>query len=155
MTGLVHKIDSLLGTVVAAVAGLAGTQLLAFMQQYRQRLEGHLAEAELHVRQIREATLYANVEVTTKAKLHEAALDRVSELTDSLDAMLTADPVTRPFVFLAHLEREIARAALDSFQPALPLDVVSLAYGGAGMVLAWIVYELLKAPFAARVRRRA
>ena len=58
---------------------MAGWYQADRVQQYRQRLEGHLAEAELH----------------------EAVLDRVANLSPAFDAMMTADTIARPFVFLA------------------------------------------------------
>ncbi|MBT3395783.1 MAG: DUF2937 family protein, partial [Alphaproteobacteria bacterium] len=44
------KIDSLIGTIFAAAMGLLTSQFLAFVQQYRQLLNGRLAEAQRNVR---------------------------------------------------------------------------------------------------------
>ena len=55
MKWLAAKVDSLIGTVFAAVMGLLASQFLAFIHQYRQSLGGHLAKAQLAERQTREA----------------------------------------------------------------------------------------------------
>lgn len=148
MVWIARKLDFLIGTIVAAVAGLAGTQLLAVIQQYRQRLEGHLAEAELNHRQILSGDAYRALEDGPRARLAEAAFERVAELARALDAILNAESFARPFAFFSHLEPEIAAATLRAFEPALPIDVVSLVYGLAAMILGWSAYEIVKLPFA-------
>ena len=148
MGWITRKLDSLIGTMVAAIAGILGTQFLAVVQQYRQRLEGHLAEAELNHRQILSGDAYRALEESTRTRLAEAAAERAAELSRALDAIVDADAFTRPFAFLLHLEPEIAAAALGAFEPAIPIDVVSIAYGVAGMILGWAAYEIVKLPFA-------
>jgi hypothetical protein len=154
MVWIARKLDSLIGTIVAAIAGVVGTQFLAVIQQYRQRLEGHLAEAELNHRQILTADVYRALEDGTRARLAEAAAERAAELARALDAIMGADALSRPFVFVRHLEPEIAAATLRAFEPALPIDVVSIVYGLAGMVLGWTAYEIVKLPFTFPGRNR-
>ena len=148
MAWIARKLDSLIGTVVAAIAGVAGTQLLAVIQQYRQRLEGHLAEAELNHRQILSADAYRALEDGPRARLAEAAAERAAELARALEAIVGADALGRPFAFFRHLEPEIAAATLGAFEPALPIDVVSIVYGLAGMIVGWTAYEIVKLPLA-------
>ncbi|MDP6604335.1 MAG: DUF2937 family protein [Rhodospirillales bacterium] len=148
MGWIARKLDSLVGTMVAAIAGVVGTQFLAVIQQYRQRLEGHLAEADLNHRQILSGDAYRALEESTRTRLAEAAAERAAELARALDAIVNADAFARPFAFLRHLEPEIAAATLRSFEPAIPIDVVSIAYGLAGMILGWLAWEIVKLPFA-------
>ena len=154
MRWLFRKLDSLVAAMFAALGGIAASQFLAFLQQYRQRLGGRLEEAEANYLLIRDGTLYRAVDESTRAQLAEAAQARVEVLATAYDAIDAADPFAKPFVFLRHIDGEIARTAFAAFQPALPLDPVSLAYGGAGLGLTWIVYELLKAPVALAIAGR-
>jgi hypothetical protein len=59
----------------------------------------------------------------------------------------------RPFVFFRHLDQDIALATAQAFHPALAIEVQSLIFGGAGIVLGWVVWELVKAPLLLFRRR--
>jgi len=52
------------------------------------------------------------------------------------------------------MDPDIALATARDFQPAVPLDAPSLALGLVGMVIGWLAWELVKAPFALFRRRR-
>lgn len=86
-------------------------------------------------------------------KLAGAAGARVEELGRAYDALAQGSALERPLAFLRHADWDIARATLQDFQPALPIDTVSLAYGFAGIVLGWLIWELIKAPCRTVVRR--
>ena len=137
-----RKIDSLIGTVIAACSGLAASQAQAFIHQYLQRLGGHLDEATLM--QQRFASSAKN------EALVKAATERIQELSQSHDAITSADVLSRPFVFARHMDMDITLATSQSFTPSLPLEAQSLAYGLIGIVAGWLVYELVKAPFGFR-----
>lgn len=141
---ILRQIDSLIGVAIAAIAGLAASQLLAFIQQYQQRLGGHLDEARLNLQRALETGGAGRQEIA------RAAADRVAELEAADQAIRAAGVFSKPIAFLQHLDGTIADGTLQTFQPALPLDPTSLAYGGAGIVLAWILYNGIKAPFRRR-----
>ena len=153
MRWLLGKLDSLLSTVIGAAAGLAASQVLAFIQQYRQRLGGHLAEAQLNLRETLDSELYRGLEPAAQRALASPLADRVSDLADTLNALGSSGPWLLPWAFVRELELGIAAATLAEFRPALPLDLVSLSYGAAGILVGWLVYDLLKAPFRRRRRR--
>ena len=148
MRWIFRKLDSLAGTAVAAVAGLATAQVVAFIHAYLQRLGGHLDEArrgqgELlngQVAVIQDEGLRGQVTALTQARID--ALDAAYRAIDQ------AGVFAQPFVFFRHIDREIASATMQSFVPALPLDMPSLVFGFAGIVLGWLLWALVKAPFA-------
>ncbi len=146
MRWLIKQIDSLVGTVLAATLGIAASQALAFMQQYQQRLGGHLAEARLNLRQIRDGTALQDVSAGTREQLAAVATERIGELEAARDAIDAAGPFAKPFLFFTHVDWDIARGTLQSFQPAVPLDVTSLAYAALGMIIAWLIYNAIKSP---------
>lgn len=153
MTWLARKFDSLMSAVFAAVCALAASQFLAFVQQYRQRLGGHLDEAV----RMRERVVSGETARGLTAQAREQLAD---DLGFRVEFLLTADVglreasfLTRPFVFLGSFDREIALATLAEFQPALPLDTGSLIYAGCGLLLGWLLWELVKLPV--RPLRRA
>ncbi len=147
------KLDSLVGTVLAATAGLAASQLQAFIHAYLYRLGGHLDEARRTHEWIVEDARGAG-EAATQTRLAEIASARVGELQSAYDAITTAGVFSRPLVFFTRLDDDIARATWRTFEPSLPLDTASLAYGIAGMVVAWMVYEIVKLPVVIPMRRR-
>jgi hypothetical protein len=139
MKWLVAKVDSLIGTIFAAVMGLLAGQFLAFIQQYRQRLGGHLAEAQLAERQTREAR-----GGQPTPELLQTMSDRVTDLAGGVNAIGTASPFALPFQFLLNFDADIVFGTLHDFQPALPLDAPSLVYGISGMVIGWALYGSIK-----------
>jgi hypothetical protein len=102
-----------------------------FLQQYLQRLGGHLDEARRIERQLPQAA------------------ERVATLTVAHDTLAKADPLTRPFAFFRHLKTEIAWNTLANYRPAVPLTAEAAVYALVGVLLA----ALLARPF--RRRREA
>jgi len=113
--------------------GAAGAVLLAqapeFLQQYLQRLGGHLDEARRMVEQAPQLAA------------------RVAELAVARDALTGAAAWAKPVAFLRHPHIDIAWRTLDDFRPALPLTVEGLAWAVAGVVIGVGMGALLLAPF--------
>lgn len=149
MGWIIKRLNSLTGTVVATVAGLFAIQLPALIDAYLQRLGGHIAEAQRHVSAIATDPLYAALEDSARHTLSVQATRRLADLTTAQDTIAGADVLSRSFLFIRQLDGEIARATLDTFTPALPLDSAALVHGLAGLVLGWILYEILTWPLRA------
>lgn len=150
MSWLVRKIDSLIGAVVAAAGALGASQFPAFVLAYRQRLGGHLAEAQFNIRQTVDSQLYGTLDPEAQRALLVPMLARLSELNDASNALSLARSWELPWVFVRELDWSIARAALEGFQMSLPANLSGLGYAGVGLVLGWIVYDLVKVPFRRR-----
>lgn len=155
MAWLWTKFDRLCGTMIAAVAGLAASQVQAFIAAYLQRLGGHLDEARRMVQRLINGGFSPDVDVASQDRLAAALGRRVSDLAANHEAIAGADVFSRPFVFVAHMDRAIAEATLASFTPALPLDSASLVYALAGMVLGWLLYDLATWPIRLMAGGRA
>jgi hypothetical protein len=145
MFRLGRRIDRLIAAGLAVLAGGAGSQLLAFVQQYQQRLGGHLDEAGLFQQRI-----LALAGGDGGERLVAAAAARVAELQWAADAIAGAGPFAKPFVVLGHLDRAIAAGTLSDFQPALPLDPASLGYTAGGAAVALIAYGALRSVLTRR-----
>ena len=150
MKWLVAKVDSLIGTIFAAVMGLLSSQFLTFIQHYRQRLGGHLAEAQLAERQTREAQGGQPI-----PELMQAMSDRVTDLADAVNAIGAASPFALPFQFLLNFDADIVFGTLHDFQPAVPLDASSLVYGVSGMMIGWALYGAIKRLSGRLIRGKA
>ena len=153
MHWLLRRLDSFIGTLFAATIGLAASQVFAFIQQYLQRLGGHLSEAERQHQQILTGALYQTMDEATRAKIAQAAADRIADLREAVDAIMNAGILTKPVAFFRHFDDNVALGTLSAFQPALPLDPSSLLYGFAGIFIGWLIYGAVKAPFSNRTAR--
>lgn len=155
MGWLGRKIDTLVGAILVAIAGMALSQFQAFVHQYLQRLGGHLDEARRNFRAVLEGELAPALDEAARQSMLEAARARVADIESAYEAIKGADILARPFVFLGHLEPNIAMRVFEDFKPAIPVDATSLIYTGTGMILALVVYELLKLPFGRILRGHA
>jgi hypothetical protein len=154
MRWTLRKCDTLLGTILAAAAGLCFAQLPAFIQQYLQRLGGHVDEAQLSLTQILDGESARALDAPTLEVLTVSLQQRVTALEAGEQAISGASASVRPFVFLREFDFDIAAATLRVFEPALPLSFAGLIYALTGIVAGWLLYELFKAPVGMLARRR-
>jgi hypothetical protein len=141
------------------------------MQQYLQRLEGHLDEARLSLERLRDLAAHSGMTLEqlvsgaaqnpdraagSLGEVVRSALLRADELGAADAALRQATAWTRPFAFLRHADWGIARATLSIYRPAVPTTAEGLVYAAAGMVAALGAYHLLvRGPIARALRRRA
>ncbi len=154
MRWTLRKCDALLGTILAAVVGVSFAQLPAFIQQYLQRLGGHVDEAQLNLAQVASGASFRALDAPARELLSVSLQQRVSVLQTGEQAITSASASARPFVFLRELDPDIAMATFRAFEPAVPLSTAGLIYGVAGIVAGWLFYEILKVPAGLVVRGR-
>lgn len=148
-----RKLDSLAGTIVAAISGLAALQLPAFIHAYLQRLGGHIDEARIGLTALKgNDTVMQAGEAALRDRLSASAQARIDMLEAAQAAITQAGPFEQPVRFFSNLDRDIALATAQSFVPAVPLDVPSLIFAVIGIVLGWLIWDVIKAP--ARLLRR-
>ena len=161
--------ERILDRILCAAGAVAFSQFPEFLQQYLQRLEGHLDEARLALEPFRGAAAQAGMTLDQLvsgasqnpdpgvAKLGDvvrAASLRVGELEAADHALRQAGALTRPFVFLAHADWGIARATLSIYRPAVPTTGEGLLYAGAGMVVVLVAYHVfVRGPIARALAR--
>jgi hypothetical protein len=167
---LVGMGDGVLDRVLCVLGTVAFSQVPEFMQQYLQRLGGHLDEARRQLDQFRQVaeqsglTLDRLIDQTQTnpdaavAKLSTVmtrAVSRVEELETAQLAIQSASLWERPFVFARNMDSEIARATGDIFKPAVPTTVEGLVYAIVGMLVVLMIYHaLVRYPVVSIARRR-
>ncbi len=114
MNWILAKLDSLASALFAASFGLAASQLLEFIQQYRQRLGGHLAEAQLAFRATIENTTYRGLDATARQALAVPQQDRITDLAGASNALSDANAWVLPWKFFWHIDFSIAGATVPS-----------------------------------------
>ncbi len=142
-----NKLDSLAGTVIAVVTGLASLQLPAFIHAYLQRLGGHLDEARLNLVALNvDQPGKIGEETVLRERLAATAQERIDYLETAQSTITEAGSFEKPVIFFTHMDSDIALATAQSFTPALPLDLPSLIFAVLGIVVGWLVWEMIKAP---------
>ncbi len=161
----------LLDRALCVAGTLLFSQIPEFMQQYLQRLGGHLDEARRHLQQfhhtaaqsgltldrfITQTAATADPAVAKLGGVMTDAIARVDTLETAQTAIQHASLWTRPFVFLRHLDPAIARATGEIFKPAVPTTPEGLVYAIAGMLVLLAMFHLgIKYPVTCLLSRRA
>jgi hypothetical protein len=163
--------DGVIDRVLCVLGTVAFSQVPEFMQQYLQRLGGHLDEARRQLGKFHDVaeqsglTLERLIAQTGSNEDHAVAklgsvmsesVTRVDELQAAQFALTNASLLERPFVFLRNVDPDIARATWNIFKPAVPTTVEGLVYAAVGMLILLTFYHAgVKYPIAriARVRR--
>lgn len=162
--------ERLFDRILCVAGAVAFSQFPEFIQQYLQRLGGHLDEARRQVMKFTEVAAQSKLTlpefiIRTNHNSDEAvaklggvmqgAVDRVSELSFANAAMHDASLWERPFVFLRYVDPEIAGATWSIYQPAVPTTIEGLIYAliGMGCVLS-LYYGAIKYPLSTALRAR-
>ena len=162
--GLLDRALCVIGTVIFS-------QIPEFMQQYLQRLGGHLDEARRQLQQfhqtaeqsgltldrlIGQTTANADPAVAKLGGVMTEAMTRVDTLASAQAAIHDASLWTRPFVFLRHMDPAIAHATWSIFKPAVPTTLEGLVYALSGMLVLLGLYHLgIKLPVSRAWARRS
>lgn len=161
--GALDRLLCVLGTVMFS-------QIPEFMQQYLQRLGGHLDEARHQLANftrtaaqsglsldqlIRQTSTNPDPAVAKLGAVMSESATRVETLESARSALLDANVWSRPFVFLHHLDRQIASGTWQDFKPAVPTTIEGLIYALIGMLVLLSVYHFgIRYPIARVVRLR-
>ncbi len=142
--------EGLLDRMLCVVGAVGFSQAPEFMQQYMQRLGGHLDEARRQLMQFEQAAAQSGLtlqrfiaQTSTNADTAVAKLGgvmtrtvtRVDSLESAQTALQNASIWTRPFVFLRHLDSSIAHGTWSIFKPAVPTTAEGLVYALLGMLV--------------------
>ena len=163
--------DGLLDRALCVAGTVLFSQIPEFMQQYLQRLGGHLDEARRQLehfqqtatqsgltldRLIGQTAANADPAVAKLGGVMTEAMQRVDELAAAQSAMQHASLWSRPFVFLRHANPAIAHATWEIFKPAVPTTGEGLVYALFGMLILLGVYHMgIKLPVSRALARRA
>lgn len=155
MRWLLTRFASLVGTIVAALAGAAASQTLGFIYAYQQRLGGHLDEARRMLDEVRSGAMAAPI---SEPAAHQQLLAELSHRVDGLraayDAIAGAGVFAKPAVFAAHLDYDIAAATMKAFTPTIPIDPASLVFAFLGLAIGWALWQAGEGAVAAMCGRR-
>jgi hypothetical protein len=139
-------IDRLLGAIAVGVFGVAGSQLATLISQYVARAAAYLAAAEAKLADIQTGLKYQVMAETVRADLAAAARAEVAAAKAIHDPVATANIVTKPFRLWQHADSPLFDETWRNFVPALPATVEAVTYTVAGVLIGFLVYEIVRFP---------
>lgn len=157
---------TLVDRILCVVGAVIFAQAPEFMQQYLQRLGGHLDEARRQLAQFEEIAKQAGKSVRELAVQYSANIDpsvasmgkvvgdaelRVTTLASAEAALRDASVWSRPFVFLRDLDWEIARGTGGVYKAAVPTTLEGAVYALAGVILILALYHGAAVPLARKI----
>ncbi|WP_068469554.1 DUF2937 family protein [Candidatus Protochlamydia phocaeensis] len=156
-------LDALLDRLFVVLGAFAGSQIPEFMQQYTQRLAGHVEELRHLLDGLRQIALHSNKSLeqyiqkfsaspdpdfARQGEFMQTMLQRWEELNQALLNLVQSPMWERPYVFMRDLNYPIAKATLHAFQPGLNLTIEGLCYTGIGLLIGFGLYKALSTLFA-------
>lgn len=158
-----------LGMVGGLALAVVLSQFPEYAQQYTQRLGGAVDELRIITTEFDTAAAAAGLTRQDALARYSAVSDsfieergqsmsrtfaRFAELSAMLEQIRGADAVERVGLLPQFMDSEIGARALEDFQPAVPVTLEGLAYGGAGFVLGYLgsagLFHLVLLPFRRR-----
>ncbi len=158
-------LGELVDRVFVVVGALVFCQGPLFIQQYTQRLAGHVDELQLQIdamhkvakksgksfaQYVQKFLSSTDVDFASQGELMQGMQTRFTQLSDSLVSLQQANLFTKPFVFLKHLNFDIFSSTMWSFQPGLLLTAEGLLYALVGMLFGYSAFRFLKLLFGRR-----
>jgi hypothetical protein len=155
---ILSSIGNLLDRLCVVAGAFIGSQIPEFMQQYTQRLAGHVDELQRLLNQIRQVATYSNKtleqyiqkfisssdpDFVHQGEFMQGMLVRCDELYQSLIHLMHSSMWMRPFTFFKELQYDIAHSTFVSFQPGINLSLEGLCYAGMGVGLGWACYQMI------------
>lgn len=155
---VIYSISSLLDRFFVVAGAFIASQIPEFIQQYMQRLSGHVNELHRLLNQTRQVASYSNKtleqyiqkfqsssdpDFARQGEFLEGMVERWEELNQTLIHLTHSSAWIRPYVFLKELQSDIAHSTFLSFQPGINLSMEGLCYAGVGIVLGWAFFQLL------------
>tara|TARA_R110000737_G_scaffold313123_1_gene322596 strand:- start:349 stop:870 length:522 start_codon:yes stop_codon:yes gene_type:complete len=160
-------INNIIDRCFFTVTFIVGVQLPEFMQQYQQRLSGHLGEAQSQLDQfnliaqqhfdgnlVTMITRYkdnSEASIISTGELIERLSVRVDYLANHLAEISQADYLHSVYQFIWHLDQNIAAGTAEHFAMAIPLELNAIATGGtlaiAALILKGLTITAVRYPF--------
>lgn len=155
---ILRFINGLLDRLFLVIGAFLGSQIPQFMQQYTQRLAGHVEELHYLIDQLNRTAssshktldqyiykFLSNSDPDFKGQglFMQTVVERWNHLTEALRSITESSVWTRPYAILAHWDHEIIKGTFHSFEPGLSLTLEGLYYGGLGMLMGFLFYQLM------------
>jgi hypothetical protein len=150
---------------IALIVAMIFMQMPQFIFQYHLLLKGHLTELNNQINKleslaiINDKTLEQYAEKFLKSAdndFHNMGLfikqliERQKYLAGIIDSLLSANALTKPFIFIKTLDFSIFKETFMYFKPGFIFTIETVGYGFAGFLLFFSLYAQIQKLFKRR-----
>lgn len=150
-------IRSLFERAFVVIVVLLFCQAPLFIQQYEMRLSGHVLELRRFVQSLEKSAAeskkslpeyirkflgHKDRDIANQGKLLEGTVERYKEFDRACTTLQEASIWTRPFIFVRHLNSEVAKETAASFKPGLAMTMEALLYAIMGLLLSSCLLQI-------------
>ncbi|WP_185968089.1 DUF2937 family protein [Thalassotalea sp. PS06] len=149
-------IASIFDRIIFTLTFILGMQVPAFINAYRQRLSGHVEEAQIQLLNFQSiADKYHQGDLTQLLSAYRAStdpgvnasaelvlnlIDRIAQLKSHLGKLTEGEYIQQLYYFFIDMDSNIAKATLNDYQFSLPIELSAMA---TGLVVALLVTLLV------------
>ncbi len=152
-------ISSLTQRLLAAAGAVIFAQFPSFLVQYIQRLGGHVDELSRIIKEYTAAAQKNNRTLEEYINLHTSSsvtdfaetgkimsknVERLNDLSTSLDSLRSSDILSKPFHFLKDLDMDMARSTAHDYVLSINITMESLLYAIIGITAVMIILSFIK-----------
>lgn len=151
-------LSNVIDRIFVVLGALVFMQMPLFMHQYQQQLIGHVAELQWQVNWMHKSAMEsgksldgyitkfahsADKDIAHQGEMMQIVVKRWHHLSGGLLALQNATVLTRPIVFVYHINYDIMKSTLQTFAVGMPLTLEGVIYALFGMLVGYFFYLLL------------
>lgn len=151
-------LGNLFDRLCIVIGAFLGSQIPSFIQQYTQRLAGHVEALQKLVTQMHQIALLSHKSLeqyiqkfqnstdpdfTQQGEFMQGILIRWQELSQTLEHLTQSPFWLHYYYFIKDIQIDIAQSTFASFQPSLNLTIEGLCFAMIGMILGWTIYQII------------
>lgn len=159
-----HFFGKTIDRVLFAVNFIIAVQLPAFIQQYSQRIAGHLDEAKLQLgnyqfiadqhyqgdlgKLVGQYQANSDPSIEAIGTLVNQLVLRTTELSQKVAHLQQSDYLDRMYYFFIDMDMSILQALIPSFQLSIPMETNALVTGFVFAIMISIISQMLSSVFS-------
>lgn len=149
----------MLDRIFVVAGAVVFSQIPNYFVLYTQRLGGHASELKLQIEAMQRVALksgktlpefiqkfqsHTDMDISLQGNLMQGMMGRFMDLSEAYHSMLEANALSKPFVFMKHLQWSVARMTFQDFNWGISITVEGAIYGFIGMIAGYIIYSGIK-----------
>lgn len=138
------------------LGALLGSQIPSWMQQYNQRLGGHVNELQSLTEKLngmaialgktpeeylRKLLTSSDADIVKQGEFIQSIYERSEQLSYAWKRLLDSPVWEKPFILIKTIDYDVASSTLASFQPSLSLTLEGIVYTGVGILIGCLTFH--------------
>ena len=152
-------VEGLLDRVFFLCGAFIGSQIPLFIEQYKQRLSGHIEALALQLAELTKIAAASNkslgqyihkfkisldADFVNQGYFMEGIVSRYQELQNVLQVLDQSPSWLQLIHFIRNINLDIAKSSLSAFTPGFLFSIEGLTYTAIGIIGGCLIYRLLK-----------